>query len=118
MQITVKKDTASFGVKRKGKTVIFMRDDRSCSIEAVNVPVAKKLSESYMYWSENVSIKTTMQDVVNLAMWETAWLRTKTEVPHDYLRDLFREKMLKEPDLGYERAAEIVFDEAEKGRVR
>ncbi|KKN38902.1 hypothetical protein LCGC14_0748630 [marine sediment metagenome] len=108
MQIVVKKNTVSFGVKRKGKTVIFDRDERRSSLEAINVPVAKKLAKSYLFWSENVSVKATMQDVVNLAMWETAWLRTQTELPHDYLRDRFREKMLKEPDLGYERASEIV----------
>ncbi len=108
MQIIVKKNKVSFGVKRKGKTVIFDRDERRSSLEAINVPVAKKLAKSYLFWSENVSVKATMQDVVNLAMWETAWLRTQTELPHDYLRDRFREKMLKEPDLGYERASEIV----------
>ncbi len=108
MEMSVEVDReVQYGVKRKGTKVIFSRDAQKCTLTAINVPIAKKLVESYRFWVSNTVTGVALEDVVNLAKWETAWLRTKKEVPHDYLRDRFREQLIREPELGYERAAEI-----------
>lgn len=98
-----------FGVKRKGTTVTFSRADKRCKVTAINAPVGRKLAESFKFWSRNSPMAASLDDLVRIAMWEVAWVR-KQAAPKEvnvYLRDRFRERMLLEPELGHERAADL-----------